>query len=457
MWIHTKCAGISDAEYTCFQHSTDEWFCRDCQEDCGMCGYAVHSKDSAIECDKCKLWIHSKCASVSDAAYTVLQSSNCAWFCPKCNHTNHSFFFPNQDGINLKNSFQALTEGFAAKSTKSHRRSTFNRSIGMVSMNINGLRGKKLELQSFLDTEKPEIVALQETKIDSSIKTNELIPDSLGYDVYRKDRNDKGGGTMLLIKRFLDSAPVNKLNNSSESIWCKIKIQGKTHFISSWYRPPNAPHDMIYQLKEQIDNTLKSRKHEQPYIHIMGDFNYPKIDWEELVNKVDGSCLCDSEGQSLIDIMNEASMEQLISFPTRGNNILDLFITTYPGLFKNTRSSVSLSDHDAIQTTLKCIPQRKIRPERKIFQYSKGNYSQMREETKAFSKEKYFNGYHNKRSIEENWKMIKSFIEETTNANIPTKKASKKVSLPWVTKGIRALIRKRDRTHALFKKTKNPI
>ena len=80
----------------------------------------------------------------------------------------------------------------------------------------------------------------------------------------------------------------------------------------------------------------------------------------------------------------------------------------------------------------------------------------MREETLAFSKEKYFNGYHNKRSIEKNWSMIKSFLEQTTTANIPSKKASRKVSLPWVTKGIKALIRKRDRTHAMFKKTKNP-
>ena len=73
LWIHTKCAGISDVEYSRFQLSTDEWLCCNCQEDCGMCGYAVSSKDSAIECDKCKLWIHTKCASVSDSAYTVIK------------------------------------------------------------------------------------------------------------------------------------------------------------------------------------------------------------------------------------------------------------------------------------------------------------------------------------------------------------------------------------------------
>ena len=149
--------------------------------------------------------------------------------------------------------------------------------------------------------------------------------------------------------------------------------------------------------------------------------------------------------------MNEAGLENIIFIPTRGNNTLDLFLTTYPGLFKDINSPVSLSDHDAIMATLKCVPPLKKRPERIIFQYFKGDYSKMREETSAFSKEKYFNGYSNKRTVEENWKMIKTFLEKTTLDNIPKKKASRKISLPWLTKSIKSRIRKRDRTHTKTK------
>ena len=146
-------------------------------------------------------------------------------------------------------------------------------------------------------TTSSDIVALQETTIDSSVKINELVPDTLGYDVYRKDRNGKGGGTMLLVKKYLQSAPFSKVDHVSESIWCYVNIQGK------------------------------------PYIHIPGDFNYPKIDWKTLQHKDNNSSLCDSEGQTLIDILNEASCEQIIKFPTRENNTLGLLITTYPGHF----------------------------------------------------------------------------------------------------------------------------
>ena len=70
-----------------------------------------------------------------------------------------------------------------------------------MSININRIRGKKLELLAFLDFHQPQIVAIQETKIDSSISTSELFPESCPYNVYRKDRTLDGGGVMLLIHK----------------------------------------------------------------------------------------------------------------------------------------------------------------------------------------------------------------------------------------------------------------
>jgi hypothetical protein len=52
-----------------------------------------------------------------------------------------------------------------------------------------------------------------------------------------------------------------------------------------------------------------------------------------MLNKDSNLCLADSDGQSLIDIMNEASAEQLVLFPTRERNTLDLLITTLPEQF----------------------------------------------------------------------------------------------------------------------------
>ena len=43
---------------------------------------------------------------------------------------------------------------------------------------------------------KPDNVAIQETKIDNSVTNSELLHDNLDY-VFRCDRTLKGGGVML--------------------------------------------------------------------------------------------------------------------------------------------------------------------------------------------------------------------------------------------------------------------
>ena len=87
------------------------------------------------------------------------------------------------------------------------------------------IRGKILELLAFLDFNQPHVVAIQETKIDSSIATSELFPETCPYSVYRKDRNIHGGGVMLLVHKDISHMPITELEkrlgiNMGESV-CK--------------------------------------------------------------------------------------------------------------------------------------------------------------------------------------------------------------------------------------------
>ena len=92
----------------------------------------------------------------------------------------------------------ANDSGKKAPQTRSDK-DKFISGLKFVSININSIRGKKLELLAFLDFHQSQIVAIQETKIASSISTSELFPESCPYNVYRKDRTLDGGGLMLLI------------------------------------------------------------------------------------------------------------------------------------------------------------------------------------------------------------------------------------------------------------------
>jgi exonuclease III len=129
-----------------------------------------------------------------------------------------------------------------------------------MTININSIRGKKLELQTLLDTSKPHIVAIQETKIDNSISSDEIIPQDLEYDVYRNDRTIGGGGVMLLIKKELHSMPLQSLEMRTESCWASLELKGQKHYFSSWYRAPDAPADEILKLNDQINNIRSKHK-----------------------------------------------------------------------------------------------------------------------------------------------------------------------------------------------------
>ena len=106
-------------------------------------------------------------------------------------------------------------------------------------------------------------------------------------------------------------------------------------------------------------------------------------------------------------------LEQLVHFPTREKNTLDLILTTLPGQFKDVHSPDKLSDHDIVSGTLKIFihPIKKLR--RKVYLYQKGDYESIRKDTLEFAKETYFNGHSDTRSVQENFDLLTSFIQDS--------------------------------------------
>ena len=75
----------------------------------------------------------------------------------------------------------------------------------------------------------------------------------------------------------------------------------------------------------------------------------------------------------------------------------------------------------------------------------------MRKDASDFAKDKYFNGYSDNRSVQENFDLITSFIQESAEKHIPSKTSRSTSSVPWITPERK--IRRRNRTHAKAKKT----
>ena len=453
--FHASCSNLSDNELLRIESGDGAWYCTNCKADCGLCSGAVLKGHKAIQCDNCDMWIHNECSLIAETQYETVNNTNCTWICPKCEFFNFSdSFFGEQVNVETENRFVPLTKVKKDRSSPcGTNKSSFISGLKFISMNINSIRGKKLELLAFLDFHQPHVVAIQETKIDSSIATSELFPETCPYSVYRKDRNIHGGGVMLLVHKDISHMPITELKNDSESIWVKVFANKTSHFVASWYRPPGSTSEEFQLFREQLDYIRTHHKGKKlPSAHVLGDFNFKYIDWPDRLSK-SGSTLSQSEGQILIDIMNDHGLEQMVHFPTREKNTLDLILTTLPGQFQDVHSPDKLSDHDIVSGTLKMFIPPIKKPRRKVYLYQKGDYESMRKDTLEFAKEKYFNGHSDTRSVQENFDLLTSFIQDSADKHIPSKTSRSVSSIPWITPEIRRKIRRKNKTHAKAKNT----
>ena len=87
-----------------------------------------------------------------------------------------------------------------------------------------------------------------------------------------------------------------------------------------------------------------------------------------------------------------------------------------------------------------------------MYLYQKDDYESMRNETLDFAKEKYFNGHSDTRSVQENFDLLTSFIQDSADKHIPSKTSRSVSSIPWITPEIRRKIRRKNKAHAKAKK-----
>ena len=122
-----------------------------------------------------------------------------------------------------------------------------------------------------------------------------------------------------------------------------------------------------------------------------------------------------------MDIMNDLGLQQLMHFPTRENNTLDLLLTSLPGKFQDIHSPDKLSDHDFVAGSLKVVKPQIKKPRRKVYLYQNSDYKSMMKDASEFAKKKYFNGYPDTPSVQENLNLITSFIQDSADKHIPSK------------------------------------
>ena len=180
------------------------------------------------------------------------------------------------------------------------------------------------------------------------VNSSELFPPS--YSVFRKDRNfgPTKGGVLIATKNDLIASATHRvdLDSDCETIWISIELQrSKQIFVGSFYRSQKYGKTVDY-LDQLRDSLSKASKNKGCQIYLTGDFNLPNVDW---VNQsMPPGAQYAALSKHMLDITAEFGLEQVVTEPTRINNILDLFLTTNPSLVESSTLIPGLYDHDSI-------------------------------------------------------------------------------------------------------------
>ena len=94
------------------------------------------------------------------------------------------------------------------------------------------------------------------------------------------------------------------------------------------YRPTDNNNDYTQDLCNALSDL--SARFKDLIIWLGGDTNLPDIDWK--TDTITGHIYPVSINQTYIDTFNHIGCEQIVNFPTRINNILDVFCTNRPSL-----------------------------------------------------------------------------------------------------------------------------
>ena len=205
-------------------------------------------------------------------------------------------------------------------------------------INAQSIVNKMGELTSLVNSFKPKMVAITESWCKDFIGDAELYLQN--YVMYRCDRcNTTGGGVLLYVHDSLQSVSCTPLNDLhiNEAVWCTIQLRNNDKMlVGVVYRSPNSSFDNSTKIINLIPNLSEYVGYS--YCLLMGDFNFPNINWSTMSSPEGDQSL----STCFLNACKDGFLTQHVTKPTRhrhGQNpsLLDLVFTSDPHIVMKNR------------------------------------------------------------------------------------------------------------------------
>ena len=291
------------------------------------------------------------------------------------------------------------------------------------------------KFQSLIYSSNYDIVFVTETWLTEFIFDQEILPTN--YCIFRKDRQSRGGGVMIAIREPISAATVNILPASATDSLEVISVNLILHkpiTLCCIYNPPCPNNSQV--LKETIQYLSALLQSTANPTIIVGDFNLPDINWDNLM------ATCTSTSSSdFCDFIFDNALLQINDKPTHtGGNILDLIITNSENSVNNltihSSGHLVLSDHFTLTFSLSStVPSSPHSICKYVYDYPKADYDGLC----SYLLDMDFSPCLLSQDVEEVWNIIKSTIYEGMSLFIPMVRLRRYQYPQWYTPELRHL------------------
>ncbi|KAL5249446.1 hypothetical protein ACHWQZ_G018338 [Mnemiopsis leidyi] len=321
---------------------------------------------------------------------------------------------------------------------------------------------KIFELNAYLTKNKPDVVVLNETWLNKSVKDTEIIGDHY-YDVYRNDRSEvthpadpnnprkfrKFGGGVLIAVRSNINASFKRLSmrRGAEILAVELTVGNNKYVVCTVYRVDNlgeANHDCIVQsIKSMYDGRILRK------IFIVGDLNLSSINWPETEDTQEN---IDRIDRLFLNSFSELGLHQCVLEPTHvKGRTLDILLTNFRELVKDVKvdkfESICQSDHYPVCFKVNVSIKNKKVPKRKIYNFKKACWDRLNDDLCKVP----WSGLIDRTDPEVAWTNFKEVLFTLVDKHIPKITVKNDFDAPWFDAECFEAYRSKERAHKKFK------
>ena len=311
-----------------------------------------------------------------------------------------------------------------------------NNTLKILYYNVRSIVYKIDELSTNCSLYSPDVVCITETWLNESVLDSEVC--IANYQLVRLDRDRHGGGIALYIANYLSFTLICSRPDTLEFLAISIKQPRGDVAIALLYRPPSSPTSYFDNLSKVLEDICIPM---YSMFLLVGDYNVDISTHNHL-------------SRNLLNLTSQHGLSAIQTDPTRVTSssatTIDLVFTTSPSATKSceTIPPIGSSDHLGILATFARNPgQPNIQVPRRVWRYKYADYDLANDMLLALDPSVTIVDEDVSASCR-NWNDEFMRVMELC---IPHGRIPRRKNLPWLSKSIIQLIRKRN---LLFKKSK---